>query len=494
MNTFWQHSLGLLTIAATLTACSSGPAGSSAEAEDTASPVVATRSASARPVGPVDPITLRLGTGDPETAPAADQIRWFTKRLDKLTDGAVTIKPVWLAAGDVPHFETAVAEQAIDGDLDLAVVASRAWDTVGATSLTPLNAPFLVDTDEIVNEVVTSPVKDGLLAGLPDVGVVGLGLWPEGLRHPFGFGDPLDSPEDYDGTLIRAPYSETTRQMFRALGADTTDGAADPKEQRGAESAYGIALAGEATANVVFYPKINTLVLNADVEASLTDAQRQALTQAADDTTDWVVDTWPSDNDFARTYCNQGGRIQTATSAQVEAMVQATRPVVEAMRDDDETGPIVEQIESLAEGLEAEEPLAGCGDKTDSEVLQELDGTYRFTVSPAAARAAGVTSQEVIDSATGDFTVTMDSGQWTLEQVYATGPSKGQTDNALGDYTIDGNRLEWFWSHEPGNWVKATFTVQPDGSVKFSDVTDGEGPQWERMAQVHYRHWERVDS
>jgi hypothetical protein len=34
--------------------------------------------------------------------------------------------------------------------------------------------------------------------------------------------------------------------------------------------------------------------------------------------------------------------------------------------------------------------------------------------------------------------------------------------------------------------------VLPDGSVGFSDVTDGEGPQWELMAQVHFSHWERI--
>ncbi len=202
----------------------------------------------------------------PKTAPAADQIRWDAGRVADLTDDAVKIKPVWLAAGDIPRFETAVAQQAKDGELDLALVASRAWDTLGVESLTPLNPLFIVNTDELVAEVVTGPVKESLLAGLNDAGVVGWGLWPEGLRHAFGFGSPLNAPAEYAGTLIRPAHKETTVEMFRALGADMTHGAVDPGEQRGAESAYRLAPAGEATANVVFYPKINSLVVNDKVD------------------------------------------------------------------------------------------------------------------------------------------------------------------------------------------------------------------------------------
>ena len=161
MNATWQRNLGILALmAATLTACSADPDRSSADPQSTPT---STGTASPAADAPIDPIVLRLGTGDAKDAPAADQIRYFAKRAGEVSGGAITVKPVWLAAGDVAHFETAMAQQAIDGDLDLALVASRAWDTVGVNSLTPLNAPFLVNTDELVSEVVSGPVQDELL-------------------------------------------------------------------------------------------------------------------------------------------------------------------------------------------------------------------------------------------------------------------------------------------------------------------------------------------
>ena len=166
--------------------------------------------------------------------------------------------------------------------------------------------------------------------------------------------------------------------------------------------------------------------------------------------------------------------------------------MLEMMREDEVVGPMIEDIENLAERSTVEAPLTSCGDETDDEAVRKLNGTYTFQVTPAAARKAGVTTQSVIDSATGRFTVAMTDGTWNLHQVYATGARKGQEDHGFGDYIVSGDRLTWYWTHEPGGWVKATFNVLPDGSVEFSEVTDGEGPEWERMAQVHYRYWKRI--
>jgi hypothetical protein len=176
----------------------------------------------------------------------------------------------------------------------------------------------------------------------------------------------------------------------------------------------------------------------------------------------------------------------------VQAMQDAAAPIIEAMHFDAVTGPIVETISDVAERTEAVKPLTGCGDETDAESAERLNGTYEFEVTPAAARQAGVTTQDIIDDATGHFTVTLADGTWMLEQVHATGPDEGQKEDGLGDYTVKGDRLTWYWTHEPGGWVKATFEVLPDGSLRFRDVTDGEGPEWELMAQVHYDHWVRL--
>ena len=95
------------------------------------------------------------------------------------------------------------------GELDMGLIPSRAWDTEGVTSLRALNAPFLVDSDELLDEVVSDDEStDDLMAGLDKAGVVGLALFPDALRHPFALKEPLLGPEDYSGRVIRAAHLE----------------------------------------------------------------------------------------------------------------------------------------------------------------------------------------------------------------------------------------------------------------------------------------------
>jgi TRAP-type C4-dicarboxylate transport system substrate-binding protein len=490
MNMHWHRGAALLAVLAAMTTACSVSAGTNADHESTP----ASTGTATPPEDPtaIEPVELRLGTGDAKNAPSGDQIRWFAKRVAELTDGQIHIKPVYLSAGHVADFEPVVAKQVIEGDLDLALVASRAWDTLGVRTLSPLQAPFLVTSDEHTAHVVSGPIEDDLLADLPEIGVVGLGLWPEALRHPFGFDAPLNEPADYAGALIRAANSEATKEMFRALGARTTTAAPDPSSQRGAESAYRLAPAGTATANVVFYPKVNALVANADADAAMTDEQRAALAQAVEDTQAWVIDTMPTDNEAARAFCEEGGDIQSASPAQAKAMYEATRPVSKAMAADATLGPIIDEITEAGVGITPENPIADCRDATDAEALARLNGDYTVTVTAAAGRKAGVTDPEVLDNGSGKYVAHLKDGTWTLDQTYTEGPNKGTSDTVLGDYTVRGNQFTWYWSHEPGQNVTMAFRILPDGSLAFSKVVSKEGGDWAKMATAHFTTWKRV--
>ena len=102
------------------------------------------------------------------------------------------IEPVWNAAGDTgdDDWDQKVARMVVAGELDMGLIPTRAWDTEGVTSLRALNAPFLITSDELAAQVASSELAGTMLAGLDTVGVTGLALLPEGLRHVFSFGDP----------------------------------------------------------------------------------------------------------------------------------------------------------------------------------------------------------------------------------------------------------------------------------------------------------------
>ena len=98
--------------------------------------------------------------------------------------------------------------------------ATRVWDTFGVPSFQALQAPFLITDHGVLQEVLTDPIASEMLAGLEEAGFVGLGLYPDQLRHPLGYAAPLRSLDDFDGAAIRLVPSEATDALVRALGGE----------------------------------------------------------------------------------------------------------------------------------------------------------------------------------------------------------------------------------------------------------------------------------
>ena len=252
-------------------------------------------------------MTLRIGTDDDPGRPGGAQIQEFARQVQQRSNGQVRIEPVWQAAGEgADDWDQVVARKVVHGELDMGMVPARAWDTEGVTSLRALHAPFLVTSDELVGGIVKGELAPEMLAGLEKIGVTGLALLPEGLRHVFAFGDPPLSPADFDGMGIRAPTSKTTYAAFEALGAKPDDfgGSGDRFAEGikkgqigGAESSF--ALAGTlpartaAVGNLTFFPKVNSLVINTKVFKDLTEDQRAILRDAAQRTVDWAIGSNP---------------------------------------------------------------------------------------------------------------------------------------------------------------------------------------------------------
>ena len=167
-------------------------------------------------------VTLRIGSANYPDSAATDAMETFAREVETLSDRKLRIKLVWKAAGMARAWDQRVARKVIAGDLDMGMIPARAWDTEGVTSMRALHAPFLVTSDELAREVVTGDLADEMLAGLDELGLVGLALIPEGLRHPVGFGKPLRFP---CGLLGHHDPDASLRHRLRALPCARRDAA-----------------------------------------------------------------------------------------------------------------------------------------------------------------------------------------------------------------------------------------------------------------------------
>lgn len=322
--------------------------------------------------GDAAPLTLRIGTDDEPGRPAADQIEEFARQVADISDGQLLIEPVWQAAGQGrDDWDQAVARMVVSGELDMGMIPARAWDTEGVTSLRALQAPFLVTSEALVRQVVTGDVAQRMLSGLSEIGITGLALVPEGLRQLFSFADPILTPSDLEGVTVRAPTSDTTYALFEALGATADDLPGDLFAQgvdagtvAAAESSFQLAGTlphiATATGNLVLFPKVNSLVINAESFVALSEAQQQMLRDAGSKTRDWAAQSMVPVAESAAAYCDAGGTVVATTDEELTAFRVAAQPVYDELERDADTSALIEAIRNLAGQTDAREAPAPC--------------------------------------------------------------------------------------------------------------------------------------
>lgn len=303
------------------------------------------------------PVELVLGSGDAEGGPGTEVMRNFASRVADRSEGRVTVKIVWNAAGDATNAEGEIVRQVRDGELDLGFVGTRIWDGEGVRGLSALQAPFLIDDYAVLDAVLTSDLPQQMLAELPSVGMTGLGMYPDQLRHPLGFGAAFLSLRDFKGVTLRVPNSHVSDAVMTALGAtpvhlsgEALAMAIESGDLAGAETSIGNALSlptgSYLTTDVTFYPKVFTLFAASNRYSSLSDEARSILESAAADTFTYVLgqDLERADIDA---FCALGGKLVAAPTHDVEALVAAAEPVTRSLEADPTVASYIERIREL---------------------------------------------------------------------------------------------------------------------------------------------------
>lgn len=434
-----------------------------------------------------DGVALTIGTDDGPGVPAADQISAFESELEAGA-GDVELEPVWHAAGDASDWDQAVADLVIDGELDLAVIPSRAWASFGVTTLDPLTTPFLIQSDEALAEVLgNDQLMEQMFAGLPEAGVVGIAAFPEGLRRPFGYHGALLTPSDYAGGVVRTATAEVNRSLYTALGATVTDDEPDFELHLGTDSSYLLEPYGTATGNVAFYPKVNVLVANADLWASLDQGDRDGILAAAMATQEHVRETQSKDAAAARAWCAGGGTIVAASPEQIQAFEEAAQPVIDRIAATGENRGIIASIEAIVDGVDSPEPTSSCDvapPAPDSPSL--IAGTYRWEVTEESIAAAGIATEQCHEVC-GIYTWTLaPDGTWRFRWEAPGGG--GEVSSAHGTWEFDGTRLTFLDpAYHP---MVMTVAIGPSGELT---MTPYEGLEEVDRAALTTTPWMKVE-
>ena len=234
-----------------------------------------------------------------------------------------------------------------------------------------LQAPFLIDSNALADAVLADPLAGEMLAGLDDVGLTGLALSFDSLRHPVGTTDPLLEPADFDGAVIAMLPGATQQADYEALGAEITH-AVDAEltvgiEQgtiQGRDGSMQVpvgATTGPITGNAVIYLKAQAIVADSsDVRRPDAGTAGRAPAGGGGDTRTGPRHSTPRWRmPRRRTAPRDSATSCWPATTSSPRCTSAVEPVYAELYEDEFTRSAIERIEELKASIVAA-PVAGC--------------------------------------------------------------------------------------------------------------------------------------
>jgi TRAP-type C4-dicarboxylate transport system substrate-binding protein len=285
----------------------------------------------------------------------------FARRVQALSRGSIRIRPLTSWGSFEPNAEVQVVRAVASGNVDLGVTRSNVFDTLGVSSFEALSAPLLIDSYPLENAVIESGIPERMLAGVKPLGVSGLAILGDELRVPISVHHPLLAPREWRGLTFGTYRSKVQEQVIRALGATPlvvfgpfrTQALAAGRIQAFEQDVVGAADNGLVkpapwfAANVALWPEIDVLLVNPSRFGSLTDQQREWLSQAAQAAARDSAGVSANDSTYIRADCAAGARFINATSTDLAAMRGALSPVYRQLESNPQTRAFIEQIQAL---------------------------------------------------------------------------------------------------------------------------------------------------
>ena len=395
------------------------------------------------------PVVLTLANTDPDRANIDSTD--FVAAVERLSGGKIRIevKFGWRSSQTAEKAEESAVDDVRAGTIDLAVIPARVWDRLGVTSFQALLAPFLVESLALEQRVVTSPLTSRMLEGVEPLGLVGIAVIPGELRYPLGISRSLIGATDYIGATIGMRTSSIAEAAFRALGASpATYDSGSISELDGAElGLVTIAYnryqepARTLTANVVFWPRAMTVVMNRQAFDALTTRQKDVLRRAGVEAAGPAVARLQHD---AETWLNavcRGNELDLVRASRSEraALRRAVASVYDELERDPLTQELIVKIRQLrGQGRTSDVDPVRCatrraGANADAPALQ---GRWKATLTREELRVSGA-SPGLADALRGSWTIEFEDGRFEIRREEGGG--------GAGIYAVDGRSIRFVW-------------------------------------------------
>jgi TRAP-type C4-dicarboxylate transport system substrate-binding protein len=425
-----------------------------------------------------DTIELQLATIDGLVDSSGHMIgpATFVQALSKVSDGRIQVRVTTSYSGGTATSESELVRAIAAGDVDGGWPATRAFAGAGIAGLAAIEAPMTLTSLAAVQELAVGEGAELAMARLAGTGIRGLGLVPGSLRRPFGVDRFLLSTRDWKGIRFHSSNSPVQDEAIRTLGATPVSVAAAWRSMAAAGNLGGIESdvsqyfangfsreAGWVASNIVLWPKMFVLSINADRWQGLSDQQRGWIQAAADRALQASIGAEYAEDHVARELCLRGVRFQSADPGQILELKQAVKPVIDRLAGDPAEATLLGAVQSAAVANPMPDAITvsvNCIGEDSAPAISDIpttiapipDGTYRKQITEEDVADAGLTNN---DGITGIWTLEVSDGHWSVScrPLSSTGIDCGWADvsGELDSGTFMGDQTTaWMMSDRSG--------------------------------------------
>jgi TRAP-type C4-dicarboxylate transport system substrate-binding protein len=353
-------------------------------------------------VGQEQKVTLTLANGNGDH----QELQPFADAVTRLSDDTVHIDfRDNVQAGD-PQAPTAIIDAVKAGRFDL----GWGWGWPGST-FDAVNAPFLIDSDELESKVLGSPIANDALSAMDSLGVVGVGIQPGPLKLLSGSTHPFLRRADFVGATVAIGPENLTADALKTLGAKTIVIAGEGSiEGADAVEAQLQAIIGNHYQNAMRHTGINVVLrprpvvyyANPSSFRALSEKQQQALRLAVQQSAAAALGNVRQVEDAAfAALCANGSDMAVASADDLASLRAAVQPIYDKLNQNPTTASAIVSIEAMKAQLPTRAPAHGCPNASSSATAGPTgtaagspvpggfpEGTYEATISAAQMEAS----------------------------------------------------------------------------------------------------------
>ncbi|MBA4699364.1 MAG: DctP family TRAP transporter solute-binding subunit [Ruminococcus sp.] len=253
---------------------------------------------------------ITIAVPDPDASYIYQAAEEFAKRAEEYSEG--TLEFTVSGNGSLYGGDTAAGiKQLSAGSLQMLILATSVYASF-EPGYNVISVPYMFDDQQQLLEYLNSDTGKELMNRVSDMGITTVGSWTRSFRKVTSSKNPINTPEDLKGMVLRVPNNALYVEFFGSCGAVTTpmnfsevynalqlntlDGQENPVDVPFSNKFYEVQKYISGTNHMADAWLVG---INSTLFDGLSDKQKEAIQKAGEEVQQWNVEFMDKEDETA---------------------------------------------------------------------------------------------------------------------------------------------------------------------------------------------------